>query len=166
MKKLAFALLIGSLSPIALHAHCGVCGMEEKHDTSDMKKVTIDAEIKGMTDALGLDAGQQAKVRSILEKNWDATAKASSTKKAEVQKAQDQTSKEIRSALSKEQQATMDELSKNNPACCPTPWVKCPACVAKSSDKKCCSLAGKEGHKCSPKTTGEKCCPMGEKKPK
>lgn len=164
MKRLALALWLGSMTPIALHAHCGVCGTEKNHDTADIKSQAIEAELKSMTEALSLDEAQQAKVKTALEKSYDQKVKAAKGKNEEMIKSQAQADKEIRKSLTKDQQAKLDELAKDKPACCPTPWMKCEKCCAMGSAKPCCPLAGQKGHQCPPKTKGATCPMSGQTK--
>ena len=164
MKKLALILLLGSLSPIALHAHCGSCGVEKTQAKSYDKDQIIDNKVAAMTESLKLSAKQQAEIKKIIGKRWDAKMKAHETGKEALEKERAKTHKEIRKTLNKEQKAKWDELFAKKPDCCPSPWGKCPTCAAKTSGKACCPLAGKEGHTCPPKAKSASCCPTGEKK--
>ncbi|MBL0057941.1 MAG: hypothetical protein IPP35_02215 [Elusimicrobia bacterium] len=109
-------------------------------DPSSHKAEMIDGRVDQMAKALSLTADQKAKVKAVLESDWEAKL-AQMKEMGEKMKAMKEASDaKIKALLNPDQQAKFDKMC---------------------AEKPCCGMAGMKGHKCPVgKDKPKACCPM------
>jgi|GEM_PF-5583491 len=105
-------------------------------DAGDTKSTFINDQIEGISKDLSLDQDQLAKVKTILEDQWEEKVALQERTKRKMGDIQATADEDLKMVLTPEQQTKMDELVKNKPECCPTPWIKCEKCAGMKDGKK------------------------------